>query len=225
VENLRDKFAKAKPEFTMGQHVHGALKTIFSDPNYQKISIKKSVDILRQDWRNNRNGFKSRDEEANFGQRAIEMVKVAIKDQSKNTPTFFEHHIQSEITDDILLSGRIDRIDLDENKGLHLIDYKTSRYNPEYVDKSQLLTYAVLVSRAMDQIPAEVSYWYLEQNDRFAFSPDQADITAMESEIVNTVSRIQADKQLSASPGMTCKWCEFVDICPIGREWKMEDRE
>ncbi len=218
IDLLQDKFKKPKPEFTMGQHVHTTLKRLLATVPTQKRTKEEVRQLLRQAWATNRSGFASKDEEAQFGQRALLMLNSVVEGSLKAQPIYLEHYVQCILSDDIVVSGRVDRLDQDSSGAVHLIDYKTSRHNPQYVDKGQLALYSVLVRRGMDLPLVSASYWYLEQNQFESFYPSDTDIEMVIDEIKRKVERVRAETLFSPTPSHVCKWCEFIDICPAKNE-------
>src|SRR5690606_22864712 len=85
-------------------------------------------------------------------------------------PTNMEAMLQTVIRPDLVLFGRVDRID-QEADGLHVIDYKTGQ---EQQDELQLLVYVLLAEAALQQPVHRVSYFYLKSGNLASTMPDQA---------------------------------------------------
>ncbi len=218
IDQLQSKFKVAKPEFTMGQHVHTALKKLLADVPQQQRTPEKAREILKRVWTTNRSGFDSREQEAQYGKRALTMLETFLQAGQANKTIQLEHNIQYLITDGLMLSGRVDRLDQDEGGMVQLIDYKTGQFNPEYVDRGQLAIYSVLVVKGMNLPIISASYWYLEQNQFVSYQPSDSDISIIIDEVIRQAEYIQADQQFPARPSVACSWCEFIDICPARSE-------
>lgn len=214
LDGLSDKFKTAKPEFTLGQHVHATLKKLLADVPQSERTPDKAKEILRKVWRTNRNGFKDREEEKQFGQRALSMLEIFL--QSSLTPQVYalEKPVQFLLADDLMLCGRVDRLDQDTSGAVHLIDYKTSTFSPLWIDNGQLRLYSVLIRKGLELPLVSASYWYLEQNQFVSFYPKDSDLDAIIEEVIRIVGQIKKDQHFPATPNSACKWCEFIDICP-----------
>ncbi|QQS44706.1 PD-(D/E)XK nuclease family protein [Candidatus Roizmanbacteria bacterium] len=67
--------------------------------------------------------------------------------------------------DNIILCGKIDWLEyLPETDSVHIIDFKTSKYD-EDGDSLQLPIYYLLVTNTQKREVSKASYWYLERND------------------------------------------------------------
>ncbi|MEK7183300.1 MAG: ATP-dependent DNA helicase, partial [Patescibacteria group bacterium] len=122
---------------------------------------------------------------------------------------------------DVLVKGRIDRIDETDDGGLEIIDYKTG--NPktklEWDDKRQLVLYALALEQCLpDPKPVrKLTYYYLTTNETVSFEPTDKDREKLTLQVKDTMDRI-AKSDFSADPDpMKCKYCDFKDICPAAK--------
>jgi len=214
IDGILDKYKTAKPEFTMGQHVHTALRKIFSDLPPEKRTPDEASKLLRSVWRSNRHGFKDRSEEQVYGERALIMMSTFFTSKFIHQPKLLEKYLELKINNDLILFGRIDRIDQDSSGACHLIDYKTGKYSAEYCDKSQLLLYSAIIRRGSELPLISASYWYLEPNQFVSYYPNESELDAIIDEVKRAVNRILNDKTHPPTPSKVCDWCEFASICP-----------
>ena len=214
IDQLGDKFKKVEPQFVMGQHVHNTLKKLLAEVPENDRTRAKAHELLRQVWRGNRTGFSGRDEEVRYGTQALSMIDTFLSSLIKPQVLHLEHTIQFLVTPDIMVSGRVDRLDQDSSGAVHLIDYKTGVYNPSYVDKSQLAIYSVLVRKGMELPLVSASYWYLDTNQFESFYPTETDLDAIVDDVKRVAERIRNDKTYPALPSHVWKWCQFIAICP-----------
>lgn len=121
--------------------------------------------------------------------------------------------------DDVVLKGRIDRIDTIEG-GVEIIDYKTG--NPKekltWEDKRQLVIYALAGEQCFTP-PLNVvklTYYYLENGATISFVPTEKEKEKLRAMIVETVGELRAS-DFTPTPGDHCKWCDFKDICPAAQ--------
>jgi DNA helicase-2/ATP-dependent DNA helicase PcrA len=123
--------------------------------------------------------------------------------------------------DDILLKGRIDRIDEVEG-GVEIVDYKTGRAKDklDWDAKRQLILYALAGERCFNP-PLKVkalTYYYVETNEAVSFTPTDKEREKLIEEIKGTVGAIR-ESSFEPTPGpFVCKYCDFKDICPFAKE-------
>ena len=129
IDKLADQYKTPKPYLTMGAHVHNALYDFYeqNEPEHRNWEILEA--LLRKRWRENRNGFADKEDEREWGMKALQMLKqYVLKNDVLETPVMLEDYYDADVSEDIKVIGRIDRVDEDE-EGLHVIDYKTGKYD------------------------------------------------------------------------------------------------
>ncbi len=147
VDELARTYAKPRPYFTMGDHVHAALKDFMSSVPVAERTASRLEDLLREKWRRYRKGFADLEEERQWGEKALAQLRWFAGSQDLSvTPLMLEDYHTAELSPKIALVGRIDRVDQETAEGLHIIDYKTGRM-PEEIDSTQRLIYTLILSR------------------------------------------------------------------------------
>jgi DNA helicase II / ATP-dependent DNA helicase PcrA len=122
---------------------------------------------------------------------------------------------------DVLVKGRIDRIDELEDGGLEIIDYKTG--NPksklEWDDKRQLVLYALALEQCLPNPKPikKLTYYYLTTNETVSFEPTDKDREKLTAQILDTMDRIAKSDFAPDPDPMKCKYCDFKDICPAAK--------
>jgi DNA helicase-2/ATP-dependent DNA helicase PcrA len=122
-----------------------------------------------------------------------------------------EHRIALEIAG-VQISGRIDRVDEDEN-GLTIVDYKTGRpKSQENADNSlQLSVYALAM---LKQGPVRtVVFQNLEDGSSVATARSEAQLSKAQEKVSEVAGKIRAG-QFDPRPGFQCSWCSYRMICP-----------
>jgi DNA helicase II / ATP-dependent DNA helicase PcrA len=132
------------------------------------------------------------------------------------TPLFLERGFTIKI-DDIVLKGRVDRIDQVEG-GVEIIDYKTGKpktlktLNPS--DKMQLLLYQLVAKDVFELVPKKLTFHYLSDNSEVSFIGTEKDLDSLRATIRDRISQIRG-RQFDATPGFSCGFCDYKDICPF----------
>ena len=218
VDRLGDIYRKSRPYFTMGDHVHAALKDFLSVVPISERNLTKLEDLLREKWRRNRKGFNSREDEKRWGEKALNQLRWFVQNQDISvTPFMIENNHRAELTDNILLKGRIDRVDKEADGSLHIIDYKTGKMSAE-INQIQLHIYALILSKKQDLPPRKASYLYLEAGKLQTIELTAADLAQATSYVIDMVDKICTEREYTATPNIYCWNCDFLEICPSREE-------
>lgn len=133
------------------------------------------------------------------------------------SPKFLEKGFTLKVGD-ILVKGRIDRID-DVDGGIEIIDYKTGEPKTKltYEDKRQLLLYALAAEQSFmpPLVVKKLTFQYLNPKGTIAlsFEPTEKDKAKLVDDIQSTMEKIRTSS-FEANPGPQCNYCDFKDICP-----------
>lgn len=220
VDYIADDYKTPKPYLTMGAHVHNSLKDFYETVAPSERTYDVLEKLLRKRWKENRKGFRSLADEKEWGTKALQMLKLYVhkNDLAKN-PVMLENYYDMDITEDIKVLGRIDRVDQDD-EGLHVIDYKTGKFDEQEVSDEQLAIYAMII-RANQTVPVyKASYLYLATNQWYTIDVSDDLYEPIQEELIEKVRQIQADRQYAPKISVRCKHCDFIEICPRSAEAK-----
>jgi putative RecB family exonuclease len=218
IDHLGDIYRKARPYFTMGDHVHATLKDFLSIVPVSERNLLKLEDLLREKWRRNRKGFNDKEDEKRWGEKALNQLRWFAKNADLSvTPFMIENNHRAELTANILLKGRIDRVDKESDSSLHIVDYKTGKM-PAEINQLQLHIYALILSRKQDLPVKRASYLYLEIGKFHTIELTAQDLEQATSYVTDMVDRIRNEKEYLATPNIYCWNCDFLEICPSKEE-------
>jgi RecB family exonuclease len=126
----------------------------------------------------------------------------------------------------VILNGAIDRIQLNTNGIVEMVDYKTSK-NDKYLkdDAFQLQTYAFVFKHYQntdqkwaqqigDIDRAQGSYMMLKHEfERVPFEFSLEEIMAIPDKFLKYADEIQNETEYPHSPTPLCGWCDFNTVC------------
>lgn len=155
----------ASPYMSLGSVVHDTLKWILDMGG--QVTERGAEEKFRNFWlkfRGKKGGFESREDEATFGKRGLNMLDNFLKNfgsLEKSAPgmVFPKYYLP----DNLVLIGNIDFLGEREDGSLHVVDFKTG-VNDEK-DPLQLYIYAILAEANLQKEVTAASYWYLDRDD------------------------------------------------------------
>jgi len=224
VKNNRKQFEPRSSDLTMGNIVHSVLAKYFEIPQ-EKRSLGSIKNLLKNTWGNPRGksgGFDNIEQERDYYKMARSMVEYFYESQGGDKDVLYvtdpegrESYFKEEIDSDLVLTGRIDRIDAVAPNKLKIIDYKTGSREE---DDFQLMLYALIAEKKFGKQVDEASYVYLKTEKESVFSADKSskDMTLDKTKII--ASSIGSDKDFVPKPSKLCGFCPFINLCPAKDE-------
>jgi RecB family exonuclease len=166
----KNKLAIVSPHMSLGIAVHEVLEGLGDYPAEERMER----DLLAQyeeEWKKvtgKKGGFKNPEEEKEFKDRGVQMLKNVQKDprflvnkriklpKNEMNPNFFLSEDEN-----IILNGLVDWIEYLPDDTLHIIDFKTGK-KEESESSLQLPIYLLLCNALQKRKVSKASYWYLE---------------------------------------------------------------
>jgi len=113
---------------------------------------------------------------------------------------------------------RIDRVDTTESHQLHIVDYKSGRYQIEADELSKetpAIVQLLAVTEASD-IPVErVSWVYLRTGETISWWPELQDVEFAAERLKKVLRRMHLDREYLPNAGPHCVGCPFRAVCPV----------
>lgn len=205
--------------FDLGNLCHKALE-IFHDIYMRKGTSGKSLDKLMK------YAFsKARKDYERLTDKTLQEAKDLLTNYLKNIDKTgmpivkgVETSFKFNITDDILIRGYLDRVDVMKDGRFHIVDYKTTK-NEKYLEPFQLLIYGLWLKREYPHIDSfKASYLLLRHDSKLkSYDFNLVDIKNCENEIIKYANKINTnikDNIWKPIPTYLCNWCDFQNICP-----------
>ncbi len=220
-----------------GTLLHSALK-ILHEPGFIIPTEEDILKFISDKW--DASIYSSEQESTlNFAQ----AIKIMKDYYAKNYPsqftvlaleTMFEVPLQIGI-EKHLITGKIDRVDKNEDGLLEVIDYKTSKKMPsqEAVDKDlQLAVYHLGVANRWPTLvkedrPLKTSLYFLKHGEKLSSTRTSDNLTATRESITKDLEIIDKafkENKFNATPNALCDWCEFQRNCPFFKHKFKEEK-
>jgi len=223
IAKIKKQLKKKRAEMEMGSFIHDSLTLFLKTPPEQR-NWPKMAEILKQVWdgpRGESYGFKSIEQEREFYNQALKMLKWFVKSENLNPNIFalpvsppgksFDDYITIPFDENLDLGGKIDRIDKLNNGNLEIIDYKTGK---EKDDNLQLLIYVFLAEKIFEKKVEKAKYIYLKSGTSPSITPEPQNKEKAKEKILDIASQIQAEKEWAPHVSKLCDYCDYIDFCP-----------
>jgi putative RecB family exonuclease len=209
------------PAASFGGSLHRALQAFHAEGGAASLSPEQLKEKLAETW--SAAGYASEEQAAEYlgaAEQVLEQHHAASLEPGRET-------LATEITvqrryDDVVLFGKLDRLDRRPDGALEVIDYKSSRRiaTEEDVRASLAMTlYQVLVWREHEGVPVHTTILNLRTGDRASVLRGPEELAGEEQRILGLARTILADAEKLTAPGAQCRGCPYPRVCPEGRGW------
>eukprot|EP00636_Phaeomonas_parva_P015579 CAMPEP_0118882934 /NCGR_PEP_ID=MMETSP1163-20130328/22078_1 /TAXON_ID=124430 /ORGANISM="Phaeomonas parva, Strain CCMP2877" /LENGTH=370 /DNA_ID=CAMNT_0006820165 /DNA_START=269 /DNA_END=1378 /DNA_ORIENTATION=+ len=174
--------------------------------------------------------FKTVEEERDWGLHGLELLEnyLELEDPTSFDPLSRELPLVYNITEDCSLHGIIDRVDVDEDGNLAVIDYKTGKapdlkYSTAMNRKilngrfMQLRTYALLLAENQGRAPIVLKLLYLDGPSLLWMPCNQDEVEKTRDEILKSWEAIiyRVNRQhFEPTVNKLCDYCVHKSVCP-----------
>jgi putative RecB family exonuclease len=143
-----------------------------------------------------------------------------LEDPRTITPIGIELRMEVQLGD-LRLRGIIDRLELDDDGGLVVTDYKTGRVPSEQQERARLggvHFYAFMCEQLFGKRPSKVQLMYLGGSPQMIVArPSDQSIRGLERKVTaiwSAVERACERDDFRPKPSKLCDWCAFKAYCP-----------
>ncbi len=220
------------PAMARGTLIHSVLERIFDVPAPER-TLRTAVDLLPSSWDELVADEPELlaalgDAEASPAQTAAWLAEsepllatyFAMEDPRFLQPAHRELHVEYQLPDGPVLRGFVDRVDVAEDVGVRIVDYKTGRSpGPHFEQKAmfQLRFYALVIWRMTGALPKMLQLTYLGNGEFLRLVPEIDDLRTFESKVRRlweSIVAISETGEWQPRPGAHCRWCSFTEFCP-----------
>lgn len=202
---------------SFGTSVHAALREFFRLPVASR-SLERLLDLFRRSWV--REGYGSREERVRERARGIDVLRNwYMQADTKAKPLATELGLQAGYGD-VVLKGRIDRLDAGPDGGFVVVDYKTAKRpaSQASADEDVALTiYASLVERKLGRPVTELVLDYVVAGTRVVTRRPPEVLAERMAGVLSAAAALRADTEFTPRTGPWCKGCDLLSLCPEGQ--------
>lgn len=208
---------------TFGSAVHATLNDFYklvkaSNDGFEGFLEKPSLEDLfrlyEKNWRSD--GYESRKHEEDKKKEGYEMLEKFFNEMHTGDERVLELEKRFKFkVDDVLVSGAVDRIDLLEDDGVELIDYKTGRSKKQKeVDVDiQLVIYGIFAKEVMGYENVKASLMFLGEGIKMSTEIDEGKMEDVKKK-VKDVAGLIAGCNFEAKPSyFGCRYCDYRSVC------------
>lgn len=215
IEHMKEK---AKHFFSFGNSIHKPLEFMYQ--NNILPSLDQVLTVYKAKWL--RAGYKNRIDEDKAKKLGESMLRDYYTKHAKTwkKPLAVEPKFEMNI-DHVRVNGFIDRIDITEDGGLAILDYKTGKpLDTERIDTDEQLTMYQMGAEHLypGQFVTELGLYHVPSLTLHKAKRRGNELIRKLKEKIVRIARAITQKEFQAIPGeKVCGWCDFKPHCP---EWK-----
>jgi len=219
----------SSPAAVRGTVVHKVLEDLFDLPAIERTSTQ-AAQMLQPAWE----AILKEDPEVAemFGEEGPEIGAwlaschealeryFSLEDPTRLEPAERELYVETLLDSKLLLRGFVDRVDIAPDGAIRVVDYKTGKAPGEAFEAKalfQMKFYALVLWRTRGVVPAMLQLIYLGSGDILRYSPDEADLLAIERKVDalwTAISRAQESGDWRPRKSALCGWCAHQSLCP-----------
>jgi putative RecB family exonuclease len=142
-----------------------------------------------------------------------------LEDPARIDPAAREHLVEV-VIDGLRLRGYVDRLDINADGDVRVVDYKTGATPRETFEAKalfQMKFYALVLWRTRGVVPRQLRLMYLADTDTLSYAPDATELTRFERTlraIWTAIERATQTGDFRPSPSALCEWCDHQQRCP-----------
>jgi putative RecB family exonuclease len=213
------RMSRSSGQQSFGTSVHAALREFYRLPVGRR-SLRMLLELFRRLWV--RDGYQGREQQQRERERGAEALRAWYgRTDTTVVPHATELGLQA-AWGDIVLKGRLDRLDPDPagGPGLVVVDYKTGRrpVSQEAADADEALTiYAALVERRLGRPVASMVLDYVVAGEQVVTERPPEVLRRRLDDVLAIAATLRADTEFRPRTGPWCAGCDLLLRCPDGQ--------
>ncbi len=221
------------PAAVRGTVVHAVLESLFDLPAWQRTP-EQALAMVRPNWDQLLaeepelatlfDGGESADGAGVTAWlaecRSLLTTYFALEDPQRLEPADRELYVEHVLDSRLLLRGYVDRVDINADGQVRVVDYKTGRSPSEAFEAKalfQIKFYALVLWRSTGRIPDLLQLVYLGNGEVLRYAPDEQDLLAAERKVNAlwaAIARATETGRWLPRQSALCGWCDHQALCP-----------
>jgi RecB family exonuclease len=217
---------RPSPHLSFGTSIHGALESFHDRRLPGPPTEDELLGFLYEAW--DSRGFEElpREEQVAYYRHAQQVLRRyhARPWPEGRTTAATEAWFEMPVAYEAVVVGSIDRVDVDADGHLHVVDYKTNRKarsRTEVAGSLQLALYALACRHMFGALPQTVALDFVVPGLTVAVHLDELDLDAAREAVLATAAAIRAER-FETVPNRLCDWCDHRAVCPA---WEGEGED
>ncbi|MCH8815124.1 MAG: PD-(D/E)XK nuclease family protein, partial [Chloroflexi bacterium] len=207
VDRIRSRLRIAD---TAGSLVHRVLCDIYSKVPRNERTRDRLLQIFDETWEALSPRYLRMEGVAELRvSSAKELEHFAEQHELRAEPLMVEPYFQVDLTPDVTLFGRVDRIDELSGGSLKIIDYKTGSA-PEEIDPSQLHLYAIMIESELGRLVSEISFWFLGDGGVWTTDFTDDDREKTRADLFAAVEAMVTTRKFPPTIAPQCGHCPYL---------------
>ena len=213
---------------TRGTVVHAVLERLYDLPAVER-TVEAAAGLLQPEWERlleaepEVGGLFVDEAELTAWLKSARDLLVSyftLEDPTRLEPAERERLVEVVLPGGLRLRGIVDRVDQAPSGDLRVVDYKTGRSPGEMFEGKalfQMKFYALVLWRTRGVVPRLLQLMYLGDREILRYSPDEADLLAVERKLLalwEAIDRATQQREFLPRPSKLCGWCDHQALCP-----------
>jgi len=218
-------------EAHLGTVCHETIQQIYKDLRLSKLmSLEETIEFYEDRWERKKSPklriIRERYTEENYRETGRGFVKsfYELHHPFNHGKTLgIEKNVQIRLSDEVILTGFIDRLVDHGNGNYEIIDYKTNKDLPALEDLEQnwqLPLYQIGLLDILPDIKDITCTWYfLAHNKLITLKKTTQDLEQIKKNIFGLIKAIDATNVFEPKVSALCSWCDYEVICPARKHF------
>jgi putative RecB family exonuclease len=239
IDKLGKFYHRSRAGFAFGNSLHRALDAFHNAGGAEAVPAEELAASLEQLWV--AKGYSGEEQEAEYraeglrilqeyhaAQQAV-LTEATEREEAPPPPTvlFTEKTLRIDLSPEVALSGRVDRVDEHHDGTLEIVDYKSGRETVTEEDVAGSLAlgiYQLLLKQKYPERRVFATLVALRTGARASHELSDAEHQDLAAECLETGEQIRNKEWESVLPVLNehCPYCDFLPYCT--RFWKQQAR-
>jgi putative RecB family exonuclease len=202
---------------SFGTTIHSVMREFFRLPVGRR-SLDRLLQLFRRSWV--REGYRGKEDQRRERERGSEALR-AWYERTDVTVVPFATEVDLQASwGEVVLKGRLDRVDADPEGGLVVLDYKTARrpVSQASADQDEALTiYAALAERRLRRPVTRLVLDYVIAGALVETTRPPEVLEERLGKVLEVADTLRADDEFTPRTGPWCSWCDLLGVCPDGQ--------